>query len=120
MSTITKCPKCHVNILIGKRVCPNCAYKLVPESALPGEGFVRSMPCSAASAWQPIETLPRDGTRVLVWAEPIHEPDIAWHEETGSTLRTYTHWMALPKPPNVRMTYALAETSTNTTDAPQK
>jgi hypothetical protein len=55
---------------------------------------------SAAFAWQPIETLPRDGTPVLVWAEPMHAPDIAWHEETGMTLRTYTHWMALPKPPN--------------------
>lgn len=31
----------------------------------------------------------------------MHAPDIAWHEETGGTLRAYTHWMALPKPPNV-------------------
>lgn len=55
---------------------------------------------SDGNAWQPIETLPRDGTPVLVWAEPMHAPDVAWHEETGSTLRTYTHWTSLPKPPN--------------------
>ncbi len=52
-----------------------------------------------AATWQPIETLPRDGTPVLVWAEPMSQPDIAWHESTGMTARTYTHWMPLPKPP---------------------
>lgn len=54
----------------------------------------------ADKEWQPIEALPRDGTPVLVWAEPMHAPDIAWHEKSGGTLKTYTHWMAIPKPPN--------------------
>lgn len=50
--------------------------------------------------WQPIDTAPRDGTPVLVWAEPMSSPDIAWHEESGMALRTYTHWMPLPPHPN--------------------
>ena len=52
-------------------------------------------------AWQPIETIPQDGTRVLVWADPMIEPDIAWEGASGMTMRTYTHWMALPHPPNI-------------------
>lgn len=51
--------------------------------------------------WQPIETLPRDGTPVLVWADPMWRADIAWHESECGTLKTYTHWMPLPPLPNV-------------------
>lgn len=53
-----------------------------------------------SAGWQPIATLPRDGRRVLVWAAPMSEPDIAWHEESESTIKTYTHWHALPALPN--------------------
>lgn len=51
--------------------------------------------------WQLIETIPRDGTPVLVWAKPMIRPDIAWHEESGATMRCYTHWMHLPDPPRM-------------------
>jgi hypothetical protein len=71
--------------------------------------------------WQPIETAPKDGTRVLVfWADGRKCPvDVSWywdhHDiEYGKVVRTYqrwmsnryaangpppTHWMPLPKPP---------------------
>lgn len=62
-------------------------------SGSPGSG-------ASPTPWQAIETLPRDGTPVLVWAEPMIYPDIAWHEASGGTLRTYTHWMPLPQPAN--------------------
>ena len=52
-----------------------------------------------ADSWGPIEDIPKDGSPVLVWAEPMSRPDIAWHEATGSTMRAYTHFMPLPKPP---------------------
>ena len=53
--------------------------------------------------WQPIETIPKDGTPVLVTkAGSLLPPEIAWHdndEEIRSTIRCYTHWMPLPQPP---------------------
>lgn len=51
------------------------------------------------NGWHPIETLPRDGTPVLVWADSMHTPDIAWHDEQETTLRSYTHWRPLPSLP---------------------
>jgi len=55
-----------------------------------------------ATTWRPIETAPKDGTRVLVLAEDGGKLDvyIAWHDEDG--LCDYagpidaTHWMPLP------------------------
>ena len=70
--------------------------------------------------WQPIETAPKDGTRVL-----IYQPDGMWHsrscirgerielaywhqpgnkERPGFWIPTSrpTHWMPLPDPPSAR------------------
>ncbi len=69
------------------------------------------------SEWQPIETAPRDGTRVLVfaqldppekWVAEIHDlPTItcvaAYHPDAGwcvDEVREVTHWMPLPPPPS--------------------
>jgi hypothetical protein len=63
--------------------------------------------------WQPIDTAPRDGTRVLVWwayrlcADAAHwdaESDggewVGYFGDTGyASDSECTHWMPLPEPP---------------------
>ena len=61
------------------------------------------------SEWKPIETAPKDGTKVLLWREgnPTGEwPFMASWERgmwaiyiDGQVIRTPTHWMSLPEPP---------------------
>ena len=65
-------------------------------------------------AWRPIETVPRDGTRILlvrgdyVWiddwwrgagANANWSSLIAWEQATGKTPDPPTHWQPLPQPP---------------------
>lgn len=65
--------------------------------------------------WQPIESAPKDGSRVI-----IYDPDIpsekgivtealfdSWRETWTDTVETYlrynpTHWMPLPEPPQCK------------------
>jgi hypothetical protein len=63
--------------------------------------------------WQPIETAPKDGTVINVWAEDIRFPavfwtdhDIEWWHVTDGKHGPWplrgpspTHWMPLPDPP---------------------
>jgi hypothetical protein len=61
------------------------------------------------TTWQPIETAPRDGTRVLAsvgvgpaaWRTIASYSDIlkCWCGE-GLVFNRPTHWMPLPPPPN--------------------
>lgn len=74
------------------------------------------------SEWQDIETAPRDGTVVLLWAEDAAGPvEMAWDPEGFNPLASLrkgiwvgyggqltwsedrgagpTHWMPLPEPP---------------------
>ena len=67
------------------------------------------------SDWQPIETAPKDGERILL-AWGIDAIEIGWWKHNGRTQRSYfaidhemddyeladdqpTHWMPLPLPP---------------------
>lgn len=59
--------------------------------------------------WQPIETAPRDGTRLLCYAPAtegraaVVRNDYWWVRERGFALmrptQPYTHWRPLPQPP---------------------
>jgi hypothetical protein len=70
------------------------------------------------SEWQPIETAPKDGTRILLyakdcaftgawragpryfnhWSAKIIEAAATWRLDDGSAYAA-THWMPLPEPP---------------------
>lgn len=59
--------------------------------------------------WNPIETAPKDGQRLLVWSEWFGTTMIAfwqdfggykcWEGENGHRKLKPTHWMPLPKAP---------------------
>ncbi len=67
--------------------------------------------------WQPIETAPKDGTRLLLyfpelkklgneevvigfWHQPGNQEHPGYWMGWGSGRKTATHWMPLPKAPN--------------------
>ncbi len=72
------------------------------------------------SDWRPIETAPKDGTRIIIFGsvtdmEP--EPRMGWWgdydaagelgeplwvDDDGSEIEGATHWMPLPSPPEVQ------------------
>jgi len=70
----------------------------------------------AMSEWQPIETAPKDGTRVILWLKDECFPALAawimfcpddeepgWYVfemgQYGDDFNEITHWMPLPEPP---------------------
>lgn len=64
---------------------------------------------SAGGGWRTMDSAPKDGTEVLVYAPPYAGlGDIickaAWHNDAGwcvDELRTVTHWQSLPAFPTV-------------------
>lgn len=73
--------------------------------------------------WQPIETAPKDGTRILlgrgdrVWLDEWWKGIgisgwaslVAWEQAGGSYSLPPTHWMPLPDPPSTERTVAQLE-----------
>lgn len=56
--------------------------------------------------WQPIETAPKDGTRILTYRQGYVENmavawsyELGWHPVFGDIWPNPTHWMPLPSPP---------------------
>lgn len=49
------------------------------------------------SGWQPIETVPKDGTRVDLWSKEGFR--ICGCKPEVYDLRKFSHWMPLPAPP---------------------
>jgi len=57
----------------------------------------------AKSAWKPIETAPKDGTVIIVYAPKFFQTAAwvggVWTNAANSWLGDVTHWMPLPEPP---------------------
>jgi hypothetical protein len=57
-------------------------------------------------SWQPIETAPRDGTVILVYAPGLFQTaawvDGYWTTACENWLDDVTHWMPLPEPPTTK------------------
>jgi len=78
--------------------------------ATPKEAFEFTWNAALASRWQPIETAPRDRTRIIVcsangnvwcdvlWEKMQRKPD-RWASFIGPLPFDFTHWMPLPEPP---------------------
>ena len=94
-------------------VCGNCGAKGPPVSSteMLWEETAAAAAWNQRSAWQPIETAPRDGTKILAWDGD--EPQIVWWCDGGRWISDYlqeyhpgereypTYWQPLPSPPPI-------------------
>lgn len=89
--------------------CPQCAAKLGSPILCPSCLHNRAL-IESAPQWQPIETAPRDGTRILAFVPPYgamtaHTDFFNGEWRCHSCLNREaqpTHWMPLPDPPEAQ------------------
>lgn len=74
----------------------------------PNGEYVLHSDYAAATQWRPIETAPKDGTKILAWYDGqghllVHWGYAygirGWLDRNGNIEYTPTHWMPFPKPP---------------------
>lgn len=72
---------------------------------------LEAMGCAVVQGWQPIESAPRDGTVIDLWANGLRYADAYWDGGCFSVLDSTgygvevdepTHWMPLPASPMQR------------------
>lgn len=75
-----------------------------------GAEYVAASPSSEAAGWRPIETAPKDGTKIILLLSTgagnmVHigckdqRPNSGWHIEPNGYWSSVTHWMPLPAAP---------------------
>lgn len=67
-----------------------------------------ALEAAEAAAWQPIETAPSDGSRILVFGGLHTRVKVAyangsWWRQRASSTSTPTHWRPLPPSPEVAL-----------------
>lgn len=83
-------------------------YALLVEQDVLADAYRTGRREAQQEAWQPMDTAPRDGSRVLVWdGMPVFANDIReligkesaqWRDDEGSAIEP-TFWMPLPEAP---------------------
>ena len=82
-------------------------FALVPRNLLKALVDAAVLAERKRSAWQPIETAPRDGTQILAIWPGKGTPRIIWFDRARWTddgdhsLIDFTHWQPLPSPPPI-------------------
>lgn len=87
-------PEVHIDTLADDRVA---AEERAAQAAIDAWN-------TRAPQWQPIESAPKDGTRLMLWDSRAGGYAVtgAWVAGSADDHETITHWQPLPAPPEVK------------------